>query len=554
MRVLVVDDDPSGRYLLESIIRSGGHEVLSAVNGEDALVVARSLPPDIVITDILMPKMDGYQLCRVWKSDAELCAIPLVFYTASYTDPADERFADGLGGDAFWRKPLDPTSILDRIEHIASKPEGCATAVRAPAMTDETEILQEYNERLVHKLEGKANDLENANVELKRAMEILAEEVSVKANLIAQLNSDVIERKRVEAELRKERDHTVLQAAALESAADAIAIIDDGGLITWANQAFGTLTGYLPEEYVGMSVNRLTSDAGPAADYRTALSSAQTDQTWQGETIGCRKDGSRYYEALTVARVLGRDNADGRYIMVKRDISGSRQLEQLRSGFVANVSHELRTPLTSILGFADVLGHLKPEALPERAPQVVSKIRENAGRMKQLVEELLEVTTMQEEGIRILRRQVDLEQTVRTHAELVHRDPDHPLTIDVEGELPMIPCDSDRLGRVVENLVGNAVKYSPEGGPIRIMLSTADDEVLVAIRDEGIGIAPEDVPRLFDRFTQGDMSSTRSFGGVGIGLFVADQIVHAHGGRIEVASVPGKGSTFTVHLPLGEKE
>jgi signal transduction histidine kinase len=239
--------------------------------------------------------------------------------------------------------------------------------------------------------------------------------------------------------------------------------------------------------------------------------------------------------------------------MVKRDISESRQLEQLRSGFVANVSHELRTPLTSILGFADVLNHLKPEALPERAPQVLGKIRENAGRMKQLVEELLEVTTMQEDGIRILRRRVDLEQVVRTHAELVRRDSDHPLNIDVQGDLPMVMCDSDRIGRVVENLVGNAVKFSPDGGPITIMLSATDDDATIAVRDVGIGIAPDAIPRLFDRFTQGDMSSTRAFGGVGIGLFVADQIVQAHGGTIHVESVPGKGATFTIHLPIDEE-
>lgn len=834
MRVLVVDDDPSGRYLLESIVRSGGHEVFSAVNGEDALAVARGTKPDLIITDILMPKMDGYQLCRAWKSDEELQSIPLAFYTASYTDLADERFAGGLGADAFWRKPLDPTSMLLQIEQITGRPEGSVSTVRAPEMTDETEILQEYSERLVHKLEGKALDLENANVELRHAMEILAEEVSVKANLIAQLNSDVNERKRVEGELRKERDFTRqildhadtfivitdadgsillfsrgaetstgfelgevlgmryqdafvapwdketverrrqdvltshgsschevliptkggayrlldvttsvtldadgtvigvnmfgidiserrrsqvlesivreidslvivgaskaellqmvcdrlvsdigyrftgawagltvdgtavevsagapggsrhpdtrcqsdtaehncpmvtgeptllllatggpatacltcaaeigcaavyavpvvsdgvtvgsmtfflrdpalldeqlrdvlatvaanvgtaltlldsrergrLQAAALESAGDAIAIIDRRGIITWANHAFGSLTGYSDEEYVGMPVNDLMSDATLAADYITAWASAEAGETWQGETVGCRKDGSRYYETLSVARVLGRDEADPRYIMVKRDISETRQLEQLRSGFVANVSHELRTPLTSILGFADVLNHLKPEALPERAPQVLGKIRENAGRMKQLVEELLEVTTMQEEGIRILRRRVDLEQVVRTHAELVRRDSDHPLTIDVQGELPMVMCDSDRIGRVVENLVGNAVKFSPDGGPITILLSANDSEAIVAVRDVGIGIVPDAIPRLFDRFTQGDMSSTRAFGGVGIGLFVADQIVQAHGGTIQVESVPGKGATFTIHLPIDEE-
>jgi len=299
-----------------------------------------------------------------------------------------------------------------------------------------------------------------------------------------------------------------------------------------------------------MPVNNLMPDAEHTADYVAAWMAAEADQIWEGETIGRRKDGSRYYEVLNVARVLGREEGDCQYIMVKRDISESRQLEQLRSGFVANVSHELRTPLTSILGFADVLGHLKPEVLADRAPQVVGKIRENAGRMKQLVEELLEVTTMQEEGIRILRREVDIEQVVRTHAELVKRDSDHPLKVDVEGDLPLIPADADRLGRVVENLVGNAIKYSPEGGPVMVILSATHDEVLVAIRDQGIGIAPEDVPRLFDRFTQADMSSTRAFGGVGIGLFVANQIVAAHGGRIGVESTPGKGSTFTIHLPI----
>ncbi len=347
------------------------------------------------------------------------------------------------------------------------------------------------------------------------------------------------------------RERGRLQAAALESAADAIAIIDTDGAITWANTAFARLTGYAADEYIGMPVNVLMPDAALAADYVAAWSAAEAGETWQGETIGCRKDGSRYYEVLTVARVVGGAPDAPRYIMVKRDISESRQLEQLRSGFVANVSHELRTPLTSILGFADVLNHLKPEALPERAPQVIGKIRENAGRMKQLVEELLEVTMMQEEGIRILRRQVDLEQVIRMHAELVRRDADHPLTIDVHGEIPMVDCDSDRLGRVVENLVSNAVKYSPDGGAITVRLSATKDEALVAVRDQGIGIAPEDIPRLFDRFTQGDMSSTRAFGGVGIGLFVADQIVAAHGGRIEVQSTLGKGSTFTIHLPLG---
>lgn len=826
MRVLVVDDDPAGRYLLESIVRSGGYEVFSAMNGEEALEVARQDLPDLIITDILMPKMDGYQLCRAWKSDENLSHIPLVFYTASYTDLADERFADGLGADAFWRKPLDPTTMLQRIDEISQRDGGSAT-VRRPEMTDETEILQEYNERLVHKLEQKALDLEKANVELRHAMEILAEEVSVKANLIAELNADVRERKKVEADLRTERDftrrvldhadtfiaitdldgsimlfsrgaeaatgydatevmganyldllspawsrdtdaarwHEVVQSmgpscheqlvrtksgkyryvdlttsvttdaagqpsainmfgvditerrraevlesiirdvdhvvvtggskhellqrvsdrlvadmgmrfsavwsvltrdgvnaevaagapatvhpstmcavgdacpavggcpvlhihqeagdlteclrfgfeigceavyaipimaegspigtftlflrdpalmddhlagiletlagtvgtavtllesrdearlksAALESSADAILIVDGQGRIEWANMAFRSLTGYEPDEYTHMTINDLMPDESVAPLYDEAWRTASAGGVWSGETIGGRKDGSRYYESLIIAPVLAKDSTKSHFVVVKRDVTESRQLEQLRSGFVANVSHELRTPLTSIMGFADVLAQMKPEIIPERAPQVLSKIRENTGRMRQLVEELLEVTTIQEEGLRILKRSVDLEQVVRQHADVVRRGPDHLLTVDVKDDLPLVQCDPDRLGRAVENLVANAVKYSPDGGPISVVVAADDHEATISVTDRGIGIAAEDIPRLFDRFTQGDMSSTRAFGGVGIGLFVADQIVRAHGGRIEVMSTPGKGSTFTIFVPL----
>lgn len=796
------------------------------MNGEEALEVARRDTPDLIITDILMPRMDGYQLCRSWKSDESLCHVPLVFYTASYTDLADERFADGLGADAFWRKPLDPTTMLTRIEEFGQRIRGEAGAVRRPEMTDETAILQEYNERLVHKIEEKALDLEKANIELRHAMEILAEEVSVKANLIAELNADVRERKRVEGELRKERDFTRqvldhadtfivitdvdasillfsrgaeastgyassevmgsdyitllsspwgldeererwrqvigsagptcheglvrtksggyrlidltvsvtadvdgspavvnmfgaditerrraevlesivrdvdhivvtggskqdllqkvcdrlvedlgmrfiavwagltrnsdkmevavgapdtahpdsmclarsscpahagvasmslfadsehdsackvfaqsidspamygipimadgapigmftiflrdaavidehlqgiletlagtvgtavtllesrdesrLKSAALESSVDAILIADVDGRIEWANQAFRTLTGYEPSEYTKMTVNDLMPDASVAPTYVEAWKTVSQGGVWSGETIGARKDGTRYYESLVIAPVEGKAGSRSHFIVVKRDITESRQLEQLRSGFVANVSHELRTPLTSIMGFADVMAQMKPEVMSERAPQVLGKIRENTGRMKQLVEELLEVTTIQEEGLRILKRGVDLEQVVRQHVDVVRHGPDHLLSVDAMEDMPFVFCDPDRLGRVVENLVANAVKYSPDGGPVTVAVYLEDGDAVITVSDRGIGIAAEDIPRLFDRFTQGDMSSTRAYGGVGIGLFVAEQIIRAHGGTIGVESTPGKGSKFTVRFP-----
>jgi len=824
VRVLVVDDDPAGRYLLRSIVASGGHEVVEAENGAQALESALSDPPAIVVTDILMPIMDGYQLCRAWKEDQTLAGVPLVFYTASYTDPADERFARSLGADAFWRKPMDADELLRGIAELASE-RATQASVRRPELTDEREILREYNERLVHKLEEKATSLEKANAELRRAMEILAEEVSIKANLIAELNADVLRRKRVEAELRDERDFTrsvieladlfivvldesgkvvlfskgaerisgyridevlgtsyrslfvpderqeefdilmgtlaksgvpqryvgavltkdgkrraidwsttatfsdagelrsiigfgadvtdrlratgaervaaaaehgvvagrsradilqsvselllehfdvglvrvaspdgesgiqmraaagdtalaerlagdasmhfplasairdrepvlrltaaaddewaraaresgfasalaiplladgavlgaiglyshdpqafdeelreilgrlaervgvalmlvesrdqlAQQSAGLTSAAESICITDAEHRIVWANPAFSDLTGYGPDEVEGLSQAQISPDAEEFSRLLDAIADANGGAV-RLETVGVRKNGQRFWAEVTIAPVAGLDET--RYVWIERDITEARRFEQMKSGFVASVSHELRTPLTSIIGFTDLLGQMKPDALADRGLEIVSKVRAHSLHLKQLVEELLEVSMMQEEGLRLQLRDADLEQVVRVHADAVPRTSDHRLSVAAAPDLPLVRCDPERLGRAIASLVDNAVKYSPDGGPIDVTVAVEADAATITVADAGVGIEPEQLPYLFDRFRQGDMSSTRSYGGMGLGLFVAAQVVEAHGGTIEVESTPGAGSTFTIRIPL----
>ncbi|MDI6844288.1 MAG: ATP-binding protein [Anaerosomatales bacterium] len=815
MNVLVVDDDPSSRYLLESIVRSGGHEVRAAVDGREALEMAEAAPPDVVISDMLMPRMDGYQLCRAWKSHETLKARPFVFYTASYTDPADERFALELGADAFWRKPLDPLTILQKLGEVArlvAEPE----QVRAPEVEDEHEVLVEYNARLVQKVEQKAAELQRANEELRRAMKMLAEEVEIKANLIAELNADIAKRKKLEADLREERDFTrsvvdvpdvaiivldgdgrvrlfsrgaealtgvtsdeavgrplaealrleegstlgaaaavgasvslreeiqtawgeprvvswtiaagegkrylfgqdvtglhraqavdrvladlnadvargvpasgliervcasltaefrhcaaaigllggrgvesraasgppeieavltarevpwdivpgggavldgrtvlvsaeepgleigselyeagvrgiaampitiegsvaggavfatrspqgfdeatirvlqrltaslataialaksreeqALQSAALASATDGVAIVDERGVVLSCNRALARITGYDEAELCGKEIGELVA-ASESEGWLFVLGGVA--ESWVGDAIGLRKDGSRYYERMSVSPVHGVSSP--RFIVTKRDVTDERMLDELTSGFVANVSHELRTPLTSILGYAELLSNMHPGDLADKACEVARKIEASAERMRALIEELLEATTIQAEGgLKLLKRPADLEQVVRLRAEAVPRSAEHVLVVDAQPDMPLVVCDPDRIGRVVENLVSNAVKFSPEGGTVTVRVGVEGGEAFIAVSDQGVGIRSEDAPKLFDRFTQADMSSTRRFGGLGVGLFVADEIVRAHGGRIEVASEVGRGSTFTVRLPLEE--
>lgn len=164
-RVLIVDDIVENRYLLETILKAGGHDVVSTVNGAEALAVARANPPDLLVTDILMPVMDGFELCRRWKADETLRGIPLVFYTATYTSAKDESLARTLGADRFLVKPLPPDALLEEVREALAAPR-----TEVPA-ADAGEVLQEYSEALFRKLQKKVGQLEAEVATRKRVEE-----------------------------------------------------------------------------------------------------------------------------------------------------------------------------------------------------------------------------------------------------------------------------------------------------------------------------------------------------------------------------------------------
>ena len=159
-RILVVEDHEQGRYLLETLLAGNGYEVVTVANGAEALEAARREPPDMVVSDILMPVMDGFALCRAWKADPRLAEIPFVFYTATYTDKADEELALNLGAERFIRKPEDPERFLAALQEvIATHDKGKLVAPREPIEHEEV-FYKEYNEALVRKLEAKVLQLE----------------------------------------------------------------------------------------------------------------------------------------------------------------------------------------------------------------------------------------------------------------------------------------------------------------------------------------------------------------------------------------------------------
>lgn len=546
MRVLVVDDDEASRYLIASLLSGHGHEVVEARDGREALEVARAGHLDIAVSDVLMPVMDGYTLVRAWKADPALAKIPIIFYTASYTEPADRRFAESLGVDGFLVKPQEPDVLVGLIEEAYQRHMAHDVAVREAEPRDETEVLREYSERLVSKLEQKVVELDKANQDLMGALEVLSDEMDVKKTLIEQLTSDILTREHVEADLREANETlaTVVAASPL-----GIVVLDTDWNVTLWNPAAERLLGWTASEAIGRPYPAVApKDLDSFKEGYASLTGGRVE-TLRNDVHRLRKDGT--YVDL-VAHVAALHGADGRVIgllSVFQDVTEQRHIEMVKSDFVSMVSHELRTPLTSIIGYSDLLEQIDLREKPELFHQLLGKIRDRGDRMRRLIDDLLAVTQIQSGPLRLDLERVDLADFVREVAPRACTSEKHRIVFSADDDMAPVLADRARLGRALEHIVENAVKYSPDGGDIGVDVSQRDGLVRIAVRDHGIGIEPADMAHVFDRFTQADMSDTRSFGGVGVGLYLARQTVEAHRGRIEVDSAPGQGSTFTIVLP-----
>jgi signal transduction histidine kinase len=231
----------------------------------------------------------------------------------------------------------------------------------------------------------------------------------------------------------------------------------------------------------------------------------------------------------------------------------AQQAVQTRDQFISIASHDLKTPITSIKGYADLLarraardGNINPR--DQRAIQI---IQEEAARLNQLIELLLDVSRFQRGQLVIERTQVDLCALTERLVQITRATAEqHTVELLCPAEPLIVWGDALRLEQVLQNLLQNAVKYSPQGGQVRVSVRAEADEAILSVSDEGIGIPPESLPHLFTRFYRAANIQSLSIGGLGLGLFIVRQIAEAHGGTISVTSELGVGSTFTLELPL----
>ena len=348
---------------------------------------------------------------------------------------------------------------------------------------------------------------------------------------------------------RKQADATQrLQSAALEAAANAMAIIDVTGHFVWVNPAFSELTGFSAEEVIGQTPNLFKSGFVEPAVYENMWETILAGKPWNGELINRRKDGSIYPEEQTITPVLDERGQVQHFIAVKQDISERKALESLRNDLTNMLVHDLRNPLGQAKMALSMLQGNDEQAADQQEFMDIAAL--GLSRMEGLVNDILGINRL-ESGQMVLeytqisvRQLFDLviaQQALRAKIQKVR------LLSSLEADLPLLWVDANLIRRVLENLIVNALKFVPENGMVELSASLEGEFIRIRVRDSGPGFPAEMQAHLFEKFVTGKAS-----GGFGLGLSFCQLAVKEHGGQIWGENAEGGGAIFSFTLPIQE--
>ncbi|MCK6504815.1 response regulator [Myxococcota bacterium] len=331
-------------------------------------------------------------------------------------------------------------------------------------------------------------------------------------------------------------------------ARDLLMVTDPRGVITRVNPAWTTHLGYPEIDLLGSTLAPLVHPEDLDRVERGMEGWKRNAEPRHQEYRIRHTDGSwRWFRGTTV-----RDGAEGSLFTLLHDVTDDKHLEALKSAFVSTVSHELRTPLTSIRGALGLVTSGTLGAVPDPVRELLDIANRNAQRLVLLVNDILDLDRIESGRLPMTMVPTDLRSVVRDSARANRANADaREVRLDVETTAgdATVKGDAHRLQQVVDNLLSNAVRFSPQGGRVLLRVVPRGERVRVEVRDWGPGIAPDFRGRIFGRFAQADGSDRRSAGGSGLGLNISRSLVEAHQGRIDYDSVPGQGATFWFELP-----
>ncbi|MFQ3574433.1 MAG: response regulator [Thermodesulfovibrionales bacterium] len=535
MRILIVEDDVSSLVYLQKALAALGYQIDTAPNGIIALQKAQEQRPDLIISDILMPEMDGFELCKRIKTDERLKDIPFVFYTATYIDPRDEQLALSLGASRFLIKPMDPGKLFEVIR----------------------EVLQNHTTSNLPVYNGPIEDIDKLT---KMQIEALTRKLS----------------KKVE-ELQKEREALQISEykyrRLYESLMDGFVYIDMQGRFKDFNDVYLSIVGYSADELYQMNYRDITPLKWYEYEDRIVNEQIITrgfSDVYEKEYI--RKDGNIIPVELHVFLLKDRNgNNEGMWAIV-RDISERKKMEaenkrlqeqllhvqklEAIGQLAGGIAHDFNNILHAIMGYASLI-EMKMSG-DDPLKEYLKKLIECAERGSSLTQQILSFSRKQSSQM----KPIDLNEAIRDAEKLLSRliIQDISLVFELSGDRLPILADKSQIDQILINLVVNARDAIPKEGTILIKTeessidkkSFAEGDIqsekyaLVIVKDTGIGMDNETIKRIFEPFF-----TTKPVGhGTGLGLSVVYGIVKQHNGFISVESQKGHGTTFFIYFPL----
>jgi PAS domain S-box-containing protein len=577
MRILIVEDNDQNRYLLRSLLEGHGCSVDEARHGAEALTKARASPPQLVISDLLMPVMDGYSLLSHWKADDRLRAIPFVVYTATYTEPKDERLALDLGADAFIFKPAEPEPFMARIQEILAKEQSREHLPARVAQGPENARLREYGEVVVHKLEEKVAQLAQANRALQedvacrqqaeaRANRLLEEAERSRAALLVVLEGQ----RKAEAALRENEERLRL---ALSAANQGLYDLNFQTGEVIVSPEYASMLGYEPAEFRETSAlcrDRMhPDDLEPFIHVYQEYSAGQRNE--HRVEFRQRTKSGDWKWMLSVGKLVARD-AEGkplRLLGTHTDITERKRLEEERWAMEAQLrqqqkleaigtlaggmAHEINNPLNGIMNYAQIIQDRLEPGSP--LAEFTKEILRETHRIASLVRNLLTFSRNDKQSHSLARIEDIVEGTLSLIRSVIRHD-QIILQVNLPEGLPKLNCRTQQLQQVLMNLMTNArdalnERYPGHDADKTLSVSARAFEkegrpwVRLTVEDHGTGVTPEVRQRMFDPF----YTTKPRDKGTGLGLSISHGIVKEHHGELTVETEPGQFTRMHLDLP-----
>jgi len=535
--ILIVEEETEARLTLCRLLGDAGYKVIGLEKRSDALEMIQRSPFDVVIADITLPGVDAMEILELAK---EVNPDTTVIIITSYASIARAVDTVSQGAYAYFVKPINPGEIKTVIANVLKQ-----------------QWLLQENKRLVEGLQ-------------------LTNKLLLEAN--EKLQIEMTERKQAEEALKEseEKYRSLVNHVKLGVFRSTPG---SSGKFLEVNPAMEEITGYSREELLKMDVSKLyvhpekrktileevASTAGRTTKELHFRKRDGTEIVVSDTKVAVRDEGGKilYFdgiiEDITERKRMEEDLQEkNRYLMKQQQelMEKTKELEaasEAKSEFLAHMSHELRTPLNVIIGFSELMLDGVPGKINKEQRQCLDDILSSSKHLLDLINDVLDLSKVESGKIKL--RQIDiamtdvLEELKRTMTPIL-APRKQSLDIEVEEGLPPVHADKGKVRQVLLNLLGNATKFTPDGGKLKIEAIRKDHSCQVSVVDNGIGIKKEDQEKLFEPFSQLDNPLIGEKGGTGLGLAVTKQIIEKHGGQIWVESEYGRGSRFTFTLPL----